>query len=213
MISDNSPPLNEEVQHQAISELVQIEPVFGVVVDTYGPPPLWQRGEGFGSLIQIILEQQVSLASARAAYDKLEAAVGEVTPDNVLALSDAQLKSSGFSRQKTSYARNLASALKRGELDLTGLGTCSDEEIREALTAIKGIGVWTANIYLLMAMQRPDVWPRGDIALAASYQKLKNLQQRPDSEQMEQISQAWVPWRSVAARLLWHYYLSTKKQA
>ncbi|MGI9536161.1 MAG: DNA-3-methyladenine glycosylase family protein, partial [Desulfocapsaceae bacterium] len=128
-------------------------------------------------------------------------------------LSDSRLKAIGFSRQKTSYARNLASALNKGELDLANMHSFTDEEVRSSLTAIKGIGVWTANIYLLMVMQRPDVWPRGDIALAASYQKLKQLRHRPDSDEMEQISGAWTPWRSVSARLLWHYYLSSKKKS
>ena len=163
-------------------------------------------------MIKIILEQQVSLASAQAAFDKLEAALVKVTPDHLLSLSDTQLKTIGFSRQKNSYARNLALALKKGELDLANLHTCSDEEVRASLTAIKGIGVWTANIYLLTAMQRPDIWPRGDIALAASYQKLKQLRQRPDSDEMEQLGRDWTPWRSVAARLLYHYYLSSKKK-
>ena len=163
-------------------------------------------------MIQIILEQQVSLASARAAYDRLTARLAKVTPDTLLALSDSQLKEIGFSRQKTSYARNLASALKHKELDLMHLRTLADDEARASLTKIKGIGIWTANIYLLTAMRRPDVWPRGDIALAASYQQLKRLPHRPDGEEMVHISQAWTPYRSVGARLLWHHYLSRKKE-
>ena len=204
--------LDNTTQRHAIEQLISVEPIFSVVVDNYGAPPLWQREESFASLIKIILEQQVSLASAQAAFDKLVAALTQVTPANLLRLSDTQLKAIGFSRQKTSYARNLASALKKGELDLASLRACSDEEVRSSLTAIKGIGVWTANIYLLMVMQRPDIWPRGDIALAASYQKLKQLQQRPGNDEMEQISSGWTPWRSVSARLLWHYYLSSKKK-
>ena len=211
MNPDYPPRLDEEVQKQAISELIGIEPVFSEVVENYGLPPFWQREENFGSLIQIILEQQVSLASARAAYDRLSTVLGQVTPDNVLKLSDNQLKEIGFSRQKSSYARNLASALLDGDLDLAHLKTLPDDQIRAALTAIKGIGIWTANIYLLMAMRRPDIWPRGDIALAASYQQLKQLAQRPDNDGMARISKAWSPHRSVAARLLWHNYLSRKK--
>ena len=205
-------PLDETAQQQAIDELIGVEPVFSIVADTYGPPPLWQREESFGSLVKIILEQQVSLASAQAAYDKLRATITEVTPDKFLRLTDHQLRTIGFSRQKTSYGRNLALALREGKLELARLRTRSDNEVRSSLTAIKGIGIWTANIYLLMVMQRPDVWPRGDIALAASYQKLKQLSQRPGNDEMEQISCSWTPWRSVAARLLWHYYLSSKKK-
>lgn len=212
MNSNDPLNLDEEVQNQAIIELIRVEPAFSKVVKSHGPPPLWQREESFGSLIQIILEQQVSLASARAAYDRLTAVLVEVTPDTLLALSDSQLKEIGFSRQKTSYARNLASALKHKELDLAHLRTLSDNEVRASLTKIKGIGIWTANIYLLMAMRRPDVWPLGDIALAASYEQLKRLPKRPDSNEMDQISQAWSPYRSVGARLLWHHYLSSKEK-
>lgn len=210
MTADNSPPFSYETQRQAIGELIRIEPLFSLVLEAHGPPPLWQREESFGALIQIILEQQVSLASARATYEKLSALLGSVTPDTLLALSDSQLKDVGFSRQKSSYARNLASAMKNGDLDLAGLKTLSDNQIRAALTAIKGIGVWTANIYLLMAMGRPDVWPRGDIALAASYQQLTKMEQRPDNDEMVKISEAWIPYRSYGARLLWHHYLSAK---
>ena len=167
MNPDYPPRLDENYQQQAISELIGLEPLFSEVIGNHGPPPLWQREENFGSLIQIILEQQVSLASARAAYDRLSTALGKVTPDNVLRLSDDQLKEIGFSRQKTSYARNLASALIDKKLDLAHLKSLPDDQVRASLTAIKGIGIWTANIYLLMAMRRPDVWPRGDIALAA----------------------------------------------
>lgn len=210
----NFPPrLDESVQQRAISKLVLIEPAFSLVMESFGSPPLWQREEGFGSLIQIILEQQVSLASAEAAYNKLVAVLKKVKPTNLLALSDHQLKCIGFSRQKTSYARNLAVAIRSGDLDLTRLDTLADQEVRDSLTAIKGIGIWTANIYLLMAMQRPDVWPRGDIALAAAYQKLKELSERPTNDEMEQLSQSWAPYRSVAARLLWHFYLSSKKNS
>ena len=213
MNPDYPPRLDENYQQQAISELIGLEPLFSEVVGNHGPPPLWQREEDFGSLIQIILEQQVSLASARAAYDRLSTALGKVTPDNVLKLSDDQLKEIGFSRQKTSYARNLASALIDKKLDLAHLKTLPDDQVRASLMAIKGIGIWTANIYLLMAMRRLDVWPRGDIALAASYQQLKKLPQRPDNDEMARISRAWIPYRSVAARLLWHNYLSSKKKS
>jgi DNA-3-methyladenine glycosylase II len=209
--TDVRPQLDDEFQRRAIIELIDIEPRFSEVVQSHGSPPLWRREESFGSLIQIILEQQVSLASARAAFARLTEAVDELSPDSLLGLSDTQLRAAGFSRQKTSYARNLASALQSRSLDLVHLRSLSDDEVRSELTAIKGIGVWTANIYLLTAMRRPDVWPRGDIALAASYQQLKRLPKRPDSDQMARISQAWSPHRSVAARLLWHHYLSRSK--
>lgn len=202
--------IGENNQHQAIDALIQGEPVFGKVIDRYGTPPLWKRSEGFATLIRIILEQQVSLASAKAAFDRLVAASDALTPERFLQFSDEELRAIGFSRQKTSYGRYLALAIDNNSLDLESLSGLDDEQVRQELTKVKGIGVWTANIYLLMAMQRPDIWPRGDIALAAAYQQLAGLEIRPDNEEMEQISCRWRPWRSVAARMLWHYYLSER---
>lgn len=197
-------------QQQPLAELIAIEPAFAHVLAEFGPPPSWQRDQGFATLIRIILEQQVSLASAMAAFTRLVASCGEVTPACFLKFNDEQLKTIGFSRQKSSYGRHLARAVLSGALDLELLSALSDAEVRAALTAVKGVGVWTANIYLLMVMQRPDIWPRGDIALAVAYQELKGLPARPDNEGMEQLSAPWSPWRSIAARLLWHYYLSRR---
>lgn len=195
-------------QTRAIIGLSSVEPIFSQVVEEFGPPPLWKRDEGFPTLIRIILEQQVSLASAKAAFDKLILAAEELTPERFLEFDDSQLKTIGFSRQKSVYGRNLSTAIVTNQLNLQNMHALSDTSVRSALTTIKGIGIWTANIYLLMAMQRPDVWPRGDIALAAAYQHLKKLKGRPNNDDMEQLSSAWSPWRSFAARLLWHYYLS-----
>ncbi len=202
--------MTEEVQQLAIGELVQKEPAFQAVVDRFGSPPLWEREAGFPTLVRIILEQQVSLASARAAFERLLVSVGDLTPERFLQLDDDALKTIGFSRQKTRYSRALAKSVLDRTLVLETLAGLSDDEVRKELTAIKGVGTWTANIYLLMAMQRPDVWPRGDIALASAYQKLKGWAVRPDNETMEQIGEVWSPWRSVAARLLWHFYLSER---
>ncbi|MEM7348618.1 MAG: DNA-3-methyladenine glycosylase 2 family protein [Chloroflexota bacterium] len=178
-----------------------------IVID-FGPPPLWSREPGFSTLIHIILEQQVSLASAKAAHDKLLAIATPLTPERFLTLDDATLKTAGFSRQKTAYSRYLAEALIDGSLDLATLSTLDDDAVRAELTKIKGIGPWTANIYLLMVLRRPDIWPVGDLALVVAAQYLKNLPARPKPHELEQIGEAWRPWRSVAARLLWHYYLS-----
>lgn len=173
-----------------------------------GLPPLWARQPGFGTLVYIILEQQVSLASARAAFLKLEAALGVVTPGEFLTLSDERLKQIGFSRQKTAYCRHLAQAVLNNDLDLRELEHLEDHSVRSELIRIKGIGAWTADIYLLMALLRPDIWPAGDLALATAMQEVKSLPARPGPQEMEQIASAWHPWRAVAARLLWHHYLS-----
>jgi DNA-3-methyladenine glycosylase II len=178
------------------------------IYKTYGEPPLWQREPGFATLIQIILEQQVSLASAKAAYDKLASHI-EVTPENFLTLDDATLKSLFFSRQKTRYGRALAQAIVDG-LNLKHLHTKSDDEIRNELIKLPGIGNWTIDIYLLMALNRPDVLPVGDLALRIAVKEVKNLNQNPTAEELLNLAQPWQPYRSYTTKLLWHYYLSRK---
>jgi DNA-3-methyladenine glycosylase II len=178
------------------------------VYDRFGPPPLWAREPGFPTLVYIILEQQVSLASARAAFQRLAAAISPLTPRAFLKLDDARLKTIGFSRQKTGYARLLALAIVNGEIDMDGLADLEDEAVRARLTALKGIGRWSADIYLMEALLRPDVWPTGDLALAVAVQRVKRLPAAPGPAELEAIGEAYRPWRAVAARMFWHYYLS-----
>jgi len=201
-------PLDEQAFYQGLFFLTERDPDLAHILETLGPPPMWQRDPGFATLVHIILEQQVSLASAQAAFNRLVAAVNPLTPTNLLILNDAQLKTIGFSRQKTAYVRYLALAILERRLDLDALSTLDDEAARAELIKLKGIGLWTADIYLLMALRRPDVWPRGDLALILALQKVKKLPNRPTSSEIEVFSAAWQPWRAVAARLLWHFYLS-----
>jgi DNA-3-methyladenine glycosylase II len=182
------------------------------VVEKYGAPPLWVREPGFPTLVYIILEQQVSLASAKAAFDRLNTAVGKLTPARFLKLTDAELLRIGFSRQKTLYTRLLADSLTRRHFDLCYLHDLHDDAARKMLTAFKGIGNWTADIYLLSALRRPDIWPIGDLALATAVQEVKRLRKRPSPERLEKLSQPWRPYRAVAARLFWHAYLSKRGQ-
>lgn len=193
---------------QALENLSQRDPDLAHIWETYGTPPMWEREPGFATLIHIILEQQVSLASAKAAFDKLVAVTNPLTPEAFLALDDVTLKAVGFSRQKMKYGRLLATAIQNNELDLHALETLPDDEVKKTLTKIKGIGPWTADIYLLMVLRRPDSWPIGDLALQVAAQKIKKLPHRPKADELEQIGEAWRPWRAVAARLLWHFYLS-----
>ena len=193
-------------------DLAARDPDLAVVVDAYGPPPLWAREPGFHTLIHIVLEQQVSLASAKAVYDRVVAVTGRLVPERFLALSDAELKAVGFSRQKAVYGRGLARAILDGRIDLARLETLDDDQVKVQLTAIKGIGPWTADIYLLMVLRRPDTWPSGDLALASAVQRVKRLRAQPTPEKLERIGRAWQPWRAVAARILWHYYLSSPRQ-
>lgn len=182
------------------------------VYERYGTPPLWERPTGFATLLNIILEQQVSLASAKACFDKLGVHLGEVTPEKLLTINDADLKTIGFSRQKTAYARHLAEAIIEKHIDLDTLHKLPDAEVKATLIQLKGIGEWTSDVYLLMAMLRPDVMPRGDIALHAAFQKLTKAEKRPGSDEFIVMAEKWRPFRSVAARLLWHFYLSEKRK-
>jgi DNA-3-methyladenine glycosylase II len=205
--------LNRRTLLKGVRELANKDEDLARIVSTYGPPPLWERVQGFHTLIHIILEQQVSLASAKAAYTRLEEAVHLLTPENFLNLTDEELKQVGFSRQKTRYGRELANAILDESLDLSSLAGLEDEEARERLMKVKGIGPWTADIYLLMALGRPDIWPNGDLALEVAIQQVKGLEKRPTPDEARIISKAWQPWRAVAARLLWHAYLSVRKNA
>jgi len=184
--------------------------LFARIHESYGPPPLWDREPGFATLLQIILEQQVSLASAKACYDKLAARLGPVTPETVLTLSDDEMRAVGFSRQKAAYARHLSQAVIKRHIDLEELGQFPDAEARSILTSLKGIGQWTSDIYLLMALLRPDVMPKGDVALHTAYHKLTG-QPRPTSDKFLVVAEQWRPYRSVAARLLWHFYLNERR--
>lgn len=201
--------LDEKSLAQGVAALCKIDSDLKAVVDVFGPPPLWAREPGFATLLKIILEQQVSLASAQAAYDKLNNAVDELTPHTFLQLNDTELKGFGFSRQKTRYGRILAEAILSGELSFDALEKMDNEHAHKALTNLTGIGTWTANIYLLMALRRPDIYPPGDIALSKAMQAVKELNERPTNEEQQKIAEAWKPWRAVAARILWHYYLSS----
>ena len=181
------------------------------ITKAYGPPPLWDREEGYHTLIHIILEQQVSLSSAKAAILRLEDTLGTITPEGFLQLSDEKLKEIGFSRQKTRYGQELANAIVQGKLNLQLLRNMEDIEAKHELLKIKGIGSWTADIYLIMALGRPDIWPGGDLALASAYQRIRELPYRPTTGELDTLSRKWRPWRAVAARLLWHFYLSKKQ--
>ena len=199
--------LNEETLRKGVRILADRYPDLAAVVKRHGTPPLWARPPGFPTLTRIILEQQVSLSSAKAAYDRLEAKIGEPKPDAFLTLDDAELKSIGFSRQKMRYVRLLAESLHDGSFDLDEIERLSDEEARTRLMELKGIGHWSADIYLLMALRRPDVWPRGDLALVSAVAKIKGLHVPPSAEEFQIIGEAWRPWRSVAARIAWFEYL------
>ena len=196
---------------EAVAELSARDPALGDVVETWGVPPRWKRPQGFPTLVLLILEQQVSLASAKATFARLEDRAGAVEPDAILALGEERMKEAGLSRQKARYVHGLAEAVAGGTLDFRKLGRADDEAVRSALIPIKGIGDWTVDIYLLSALQRPDVWPARDLALQEAARAVSGLDARPDEAAMKEIGEAWRPWRSVAARILWHRYLNTRR--
>jgi len=207
-MSSPPPPLTADDVARGAAALAVVDPDLGRVVERLGPPPLWDRPPGFPTLVRIILEQQVSLASARAAFDKLVSAKPELRPESFLTLADGDLKAMGFSGQKGRYCRALARALVSGDLDLSALAALSDTEVRAHLERVTGIGPWTSHIYLLMVLGRPDIWPPGDLALYKAVQDLKGLDAPPTRDEFIALGDAWRPWRSIAARILWHHYLN-----
>jgi DNA-3-methyladenine glycosylase II len=205
------PALDQAALEAAVAELAARDEDLAAIVARIGSPPLWDRPPGFGTLIHIVLEQQVSLASARAAFDRLVRATDPLTPQRFLRLTDAELLAVGFSRQKARYGRAIATALQDGTLDLARLEALDDEDVQQALEAIPGIGRWTSTIYLLMVLGRPDVWPAGDMALATAVAQAKGLPARPTADELTILGESWRPWRSVAARLFWHDYLARRR--
>ncbi len=194
----------------AVRTLARADPDLRRLVGRDGSPPLWARPAGFATLLRIILEQQVSLASARATFSRLEAATGLVSPEAVLALGYEGLRAAGFTRQKAGYGFGLAQQLVGGALRLSPLGRAGDDAARDALMRLRGVGRWTADIYLLMALRRPDVWPTGDLALHRALMRAKRLPSLPSAVEASRLAAVWAPWRSVAARILWHAYLSER---
>ncbi|MDX2135179.1 MAG: hypothetical protein SFV52_10340 [Saprospiraceae bacterium] len=200
--------LNESLLQEATRWLCARDPVLHRVFRQHGYPPLWNRAPGFATLTHIILEQQVSLASANACFRRLQDHVGEVTPTAFLSLTDETLRALGYSRQKIQYTRNLAAHIHDGRLDLNLLNSMADHDVRQALTRLKGIGNWTADIYLSECLLRPDILPQGDIAMLEACKMLYLLPHRPDHPTFVRLTEHWRPWRSVGTRLLWHHYLN-----
>jgi DNA-3-methyladenine glycosylase II len=180
-----------------------------VITATYGYPPMWTRPNTFSTLVLTILEQQVSLAAAFAAYKKLNLLLPQITPEGILTLEDEALHACYFSRQKISYVKGLASAILEGKLNLQALEQEEDEAIREKMTRFKGIGDWTVDIYLLHALQRADVFPTGDLALVNAIRMIKE-EKSIDKQSILAMAEPWRPYRSIATMLFWHYYIKKK---
>lgn len=205
------PQLTQETVNEAASELASRDPDLSRILDQHGPPPLWSRRPGFATLIQIILEQQVSLSSAAAIYARLRKGVIPFSPERFLELGRENVAACGLTRQKTEYCLHLSHAITTKQFSPSRLRSLPDEDAREALLKLKGIGSWSADVYLLMALLRPDIWPAGDLALAVAVRDLKALKRTPAPGELVKRSEQWRPYRSVAARMLWQFYLAKRR--
>jgi DNA-3-methyladenine glycosylase II len=203
--------LDEPTLRLAASELAAVDPDLAGILDRHGPPPLWDREPGFATLVAIILEQQVSLRSGAAALERLDRAAGSVAPEAVAALGEDGARAAGLTRQKARYVVGLAERVVDGRLDPAALPAAPDDQVATRLLEVPGIGRWTADIYLLMALGRADVWPAGDLALATAMRRAKRLDRLPDEIVQRRVADGWRPWRAVAARLLWHAYLAGER--
>jgi DNA-3-methyladenine glycosylase II len=206
------PAMLDSARLRAAAEaLAAVDPDLGGILARLGPPPLWDRPPGLETLVAIVLEQQVSLASGAAALARLRAAAGAIEPAAIVAIGEEGARKAGLTRQKARYVVGLAEATLDRRFDPDALAAADDDSARTALTALLGIGRWTADIYLLMALRRPDIWPDGDLALAASMRRAKALTALPSGAEQREIAESWRPWRAVAARLLWHAYLAGER--
>ncbi|HUO45610.1 MAG TPA: DNA-3-methyladenine glycosylase 2 family protein [Acidimicrobiia bacterium] len=204
---------SEQEFRSAVATLVGSDPVLAAMIREFGMPDFWYRPPGFATLVLFILEQQVSLASGAAAFRKLQNRIGAVTPEAVLVPNDEELRADGFSRQKTRYVRELARSVLEGKIDLAALAHEDDDEVRKRLLGLVGIGPWTADVYLLSCLRRPDTWPVLDRALQVAAAEACALAEVPDPPALEALGERWRPHRSTAARLLWHSYLSRRGRA
>lgn len=194
----------------AVAELTARDADLHAVVTRYGAPPMWGRQPGFATIVRIILEQQVSLSAAKTMFARLQSAVGTVTPESVHTLGVSGMRSLGFTGQKSAYCAGLADSILSGALNLSAVARAEQSAGRAQLLNVRGLGPWSVDVYFLMALRRPDVWPHGDLALAIATHEVKRLPARPDYNSLTRLAEQWAPFRSVAARILWHHYLSVR---
>ena len=189
---------------EGIKSLLALDPKFREIAAIYGNPNFVTRPQGFETLCKIILEQQVSLDSALAAFNKLKVLIGDFTPQNITEVTEQEFRNCGVSRQKASYMRGLAEAILDGSLDLEGLAYKDSAEIRTELLRLKGVGNWTVDIYMMFSLQSPDILPLGDIGIISAIKDVWGLQ---TMDEITAYAESWKPYRTAAAFFLWHYYL------
>jgi DNA-3-methyladenine glycosylase II len=203
---------NKSDYHLICDKLASADADLATIIEASGYPPFWSRSNTFETLVHIILEQQVSLASALSALNKLRERTNEISPAALLTLTEQEMKSCYCSRQKTSYIKNLAQALFDNKLNLSDLEYLPDEEVRSRLVALKGIGNWTADVYLMFVLHRADIFPIGDLAAVIAVKRIKQLPADTARDAIIGITSKWKPYRTIATMLLWHYYLSKPKK-
>lgn len=202
--------LTEDSLYRAAKTLARRDKDLASVFKSLGPPPLWARPPGFSTLVKIILEQQVSLASAASLFARLKKNTTPFRPARMIELGEAHLKSQGLTRQKAAYCLHLAESVHTKRLRLSQLSLMNDADVKAALMEIKGLGSWSADVYLLMVLRRPDIFPATDLALVTATAELKQLPERPNTSQLLEMAEGWRPYRSVAARMLWQFYLAKR---
>lgn len=202
--------LDDQAFTEACALLASEETALATVIETHGMPLFWSRPPGFPTMVLLVLEQQVSLESGAAVFRRLEEATGGVTPETILALGEGGVRACGVTRQKTGYILGLAELVAAGELDLELLMDSGHDQARATLLALRGVGHWTADVYLLSALRHPDVFPLGDRALQVGMAETLGLDEVPDDDELTILAEPWRPLRAAAARLIWHAYLSRR---
>lgn len=192
--------------NEAIKYLSKLDPDLKQIIKIYGTPPEFSRKDGFETLIKIIIEQMLSNASADAIFARLKTLAGKITPENIVSLTIEQMRGIGLSNQKSQYCKNIADAVINKTINFKKLKTMTDDEVLKTLTSVKGIGEWTAYIYLISAMHRPDIWPVGDHALALAVQRVKKLPEYPEKKILREFGNQYKPYRTIAALIFWHSY-------
>jgi DNA-3-methyladenine glycosylase II len=205
--------LTERTMKSDLRTLARHDDHVAAALERFGYPELRRRPPGFDTLLRAIVFQQISIYAAAAIWKRIEQAVMPLTPDAYCAVGDDVLRACGLSRQKLAYARSLAELVASGEVPLESLDRMEDQEAIDQLCKIKGVGRWTAEVYLMFALGRRDMWPADDLGLIVGMQRLKSLRKRPDRKRMLKLGEPWRPRRSAAAHLLWHYFHKTQEEA
>lgn len=206
MAIDHYPPLDQQQIDNALQQLALQDDDVARGLVLVGTPPPRIRPSGFPTLLSIVISQQLATSAAAAIRQRVEALLGEITPQRFLAVEDQALRDVGLSWRKIEYGNGLARAIDEETLDLQKLRELSDNEAIKAITALRGFGRWSAEIYLMFSLNRPDIFPADDLALLVALQRLKGLEEKPTPKQARQLIEHWAPWRSAGSLFLWHYY-------